>query len=445
MNCAVYIFGELSSGYTQYPEDSSSSILKNLYSKCKATTQIVIHRDSSMMYYCYIRKISDSRYLGLCIAVNGYYISKVEELFALFENIIEKIAQQGSFIHFSDDGSLTTSSTKLSREEEEIDTLSENLRHGFETLGSINNKLPQENYSVAKDSVKEFNIFDDKKDIIRATYTYGYTFVYKDKDFNTVRVNSYRSVLSRLNETNLALKKENAELQEKNQEILRQKKQFKNVVFLILVIVGCLVGLYLFYNEVNDKAARIADLENTVTERNATIADRDSTIVGLQTSLSNLHSDLESIASYSASTGATLRNNDNHDNGWILWLNAKRKVRIESFYIKGQTSGTVDIGLYDTNDNLIASCEASAASGEFRKVNVGSEWTIKNGVYYMKIRSGVSLQYHSSGDREYSQFTGGALEVTGASGYGDRNDTSKQTNHNYYQYFYNIQYRLLVD
>lgn len=291
MNCAVYIFGELSSGYTQYPEDSSSSILKNLYSKCKATTQIAIHRDSSMMYYCYIRQISDNRYIGLCIAVNGYYISKVEELFALFENTIEKIAQQGAFIHFADDGSLTTNSTKLSKEEEEIDTLSENLRHGFEVLGSINNKLPQENYSVAKDSVKEFNVFDDKTDIVRATYTYGYTFIYKDKDFNTVRVNSYRSVLSRLNETNLALKKENAELQEKNQEILRQKKQFRNVIFLVLVVIGCGVGIYFLYDNLNNTQGKLDEANSTIVEKNNVIDAKNNRISNLRSSIDSLQNE----------------------------------------------------------------------------------------------------------------------------------------------------------
>ena len=282
MNFVVYIFGELSSGYTQYPEDSSSNILKNLYSKCKATTQIVIHRDSSMMYYSYIRKISENRYIGFSIAVNGYFITKIEDLFTLFENTIEKIAKQGAFIHFSDDGSLTTSSTKLCKEEEEIDTLSDNLRRAFDNLGSFKSKLPQENYSVAKDSVKEFNIFDDKRDIVRATYTYGYTFIYKNEDFNTVRMNSYQSVLSRLNETNLVLRKENKELQENNQEILRQKKQFRNVILLIFVVIGCSIGIFFLYNNLNSTQWQLDKANSTIAVRNNKISRLKNSIDSLQ-------------------------------------------------------------------------------------------------------------------------------------------------------------------
>lgn len=289
MNCNVYIFGELSSGYTQYPEDSSSHVLKKIYPFCKAPTQIAIRRDASMMYYCYIRKLNDNKYFGLSIAVNGYYISRVDELFSLFENTIEKIAQQGSFIHFAKDGSLTTSTTILKDEEEEIDTLSENLRRGFEALGSSTNILPQVDYTVAKDSVKEFNALDDKRDMVRASYTYGYTFIYKDKDFNTVRVNSYRSVLSQLNDENNNLRKRNEELKEQNTKILRQKKQFKNVIFLILAVIGCGVGLLFLNDNLNTTKSELADANNTISIRDDSIKSKDGQVSRLKNDVHNLN------------------------------------------------------------------------------------------------------------------------------------------------------------
>ena len=291
MNCNVYIFGELSLGYTQYPEDSSSHILKKIYSFCKAPTQIAIRRDASMMYYCYIRKLNDNKYFGLSIAVNGYYISRVDELFSLFEDTIEKIAQQGSFIHFTKDGSFTTSTTILKNEEEEIDTLSENLRRDFEALGSSTNILPQVDYTVAKDSVKEFNALDDKRDIVRASYTYGYTFIYKDKDFNTVRVNSYRSVLSQLNEENDNLRKRNEELKEQNTKILRQKKQFKNVIFLILAVIGCGVGLLFLYENLNNTQGQLDEANSTIVERNKVIDAKNNRINNLKNSIDSLQNE----------------------------------------------------------------------------------------------------------------------------------------------------------
>lgn len=237
MNYSIYIFGELSSGYTQYPEDSSSSILKTLYSRCKAPTQIAIHRDESMMYYCYIRKLNGNKYIGLCIAINGYYLSKIYTLFLLFENIIEIIAEQGVFIHFSEDGTLTTSLHTF-RNEEELESLIEKLKIRFEDFSKISMPLPQTDYTLAKNSIKEHCISDNKQDIVKASYSYGFTYIYKDDDFNTVRMNSYKSILSRLNDENKALQKKNIELQEYNKKVLYQKKQYRYILILMLIILG---------------------------------------------------------------------------------------------------------------------------------------------------------------------------------------------------------------
>ena len=76
MNCSVYIFGELSSGYTQYPEDSSSHILNRLITNCKATTQLVIRRDDNLMYYSYVRKLENNKYVGISITRLNYLFFK---------------------------------------------------------------------------------------------------------------------------------------------------------------------------------------------------------------------------------------------------------------------------------------------------------------------------------------------------------------------------------
>lgn len=442
MNFNFYIFGTPKGRYNQYPDDYIASTLTHLQENTEGA-RLVIQREMNLTHYVYTERLEDSNVIGFCVVFNNVRILKPKQLVRFFRSIIEKnLIESGKIIKYDDKGKLQYVISSFSECAKENDKIREAINNELENNGSEYGFEPLKiayNGTKTMDTI-DFSAFDSQ--IVQLTDKHN-TVIVNHKD--GIEHGYIPQVISSLREQNLKANDEIRHLQEENAALDKKKKQYRYVVLLSLLIIGCLVGLYLFYNEVNDKAARIADLENTITKKNATIADRDSTIVGLQTSLSDLHSDLEAITSYSASTGATLRNNDNHDNGWILWLKAKRKVRIESFYIKGQTSGNVDIGLFDTNDNLIASYEASAASGEFRRVNVGSEWTLESGAYYMKIRSGVSLQYHGSGDREYSQFSGGALEVTGASSYGDRNDTSKRTNHGYYQYFYNIQYRIVID
>lgn len=287
MNCSVYIFGELSSGYTQYPEDSSSHILNRLITNCKATTQLVIRRDDNLMYYSYVRKLENNKYVGIAIAVNGYYIQHIQSLFALFENTIEKLVSQGSIICFSKDGNIIPTQKQLKEQEEDIDTITQNLAKDFNNAGQAC-KLPPVDYTVAKESVKEFNISDSKRDIVRSSYTYGYTYIYKDNDYNTVKVDSYRSVLSRLNLENVDLKKRNSELHEENQKILRQKKQFKNVILLILLVIGCGVGIYFLYNTLNDTQYQLDEANETIVKKDNTIERKNNKIVSLGNSIDSL-------------------------------------------------------------------------------------------------------------------------------------------------------------
>lgn len=287
MNCSVYIFGELSSGYTQYPEDSSSHILNRLITNCKATTQLVIRRDDNLMYYSYVRKLENNKYVGIAIAVNGYYIQHIQSLFALFENTIEKLVSQGSIICFSKDGNIIPTQKQLKEQEEDIDTITQNLAKDFNNAGQAC-KLPPVDYTVAKESVKEFNINDSKRDIVRSSYTYGYTYIYKDNDYNTVKVDSYRSVLSRVNLENVDLKKRNSELHEENQKILRQKKQFKNVVLLILLVIGCGVGIYFLYNTLNDTQYQLDEANETIVKKDNTIERKNNKIVSLGNSIDSL-------------------------------------------------------------------------------------------------------------------------------------------------------------
>ena len=287
MNCSVYIFGELSSGYTQYPEDSSSHILNRLITNCKATTQLVIRRDDNLMYYSYVRKLENNKYVGIAIAVNGYYIQHIQSLFALFENTIEKLVSQGSIICFSKDGNIIPTQKQLKEQEEDIDTITQNLAKDFNNAGQAC-KLPPVDYTVAKESVKEFNISDSKRDIVRSSYTYGYTYIYKDNDYNTVKVDSYRSVLSRVNLENVDLKKRNSELHEENQKILRQKKQFKNVILLILLVIGCSIGIYFLYNTLNDTQYQLDEANETIVKKDNTIERKNNKIVSLGNSIDSL-------------------------------------------------------------------------------------------------------------------------------------------------------------
>ena len=288
MNCSVYIFGELSFGYTQYPEDSSSHVLSNLITNCKATTQLVVKREDNLMYYSYIRKLENNKYIGLSILVNGYYIQNIQDLFSIFEKTLEELVTQGSIVCFSNDGKIVPSQRQLIEQEEDIDSISTNLSLEFNNACK-SYRLPSVDYSVAKDSIKEYSINDDKRDITRSSYTYGFTYIYKDKDYNTVKVDSYRSVLSRISAENNDLRKKNTELHEENQKILRKKKQFRNVILLIFVVIGCGIGIYFLYNNLNYTQDQLTEANETIILKNNTIKKNNNKISSLKYSIDSLN------------------------------------------------------------------------------------------------------------------------------------------------------------
>lgn len=293
MNCSTYIFGELSDGYSQYPEDSSSNIFKSIYSKCNAPSQLVIHRDESMTYYVYIRKLDSRKYLGFAVAINGYYFTQIGALFSLFEKQVEQLAERGIIVNYTKNGELTTSLSSLLDEEEEVLAFA-NYIGEIITIKTVK-KLPLSDYAVSINSQRIFNENDNNSDIVKASYTFGFTIILKQDNYDTVRSTSYRNTLKQLNSQNESLIKEVEKLKETNKQILRQKKQFKKVVFLFLTVVACGVGIYFLYENLNNTQDELNSANDTIKEKNSIIDKRNERISVLKDSVSDLERSLQQV------------------------------------------------------------------------------------------------------------------------------------------------------
>lgn len=246
MNSSVYIFGNLSSGYTQYPyEETTSLIFREFYTKAKATTQIAIRRDGNLMYYAYIRQLEQGKYIGFCVLLNGVALTRFERIFSLFENVISNLATNGYLIKYNDSGNLIAHSEHLYVNREEIELVTDFLKGGFDSLQSTAMELPPVDYAISNESVKGFVVEDDSKEILKSSYTNGYTYIYKSNDFNTALMNSYRGVLSKLNEEKTELLKKNKELKKQYSQ-LQLKQRNTQWVGILSVIVAILGGILYF-------------------------------------------------------------------------------------------------------------------------------------------------------------------------------------------------------
>lgn len=237
MNISVYLFGEFNHGYSQYPNDYSHAIFKSFAQNAQATTQIAIRRDGDLMYYGYIRKMENDEYLGLCVVINGKYVTQIDGMFAIFERIIESMLRNGYLIHYSDKGEICSKVGQLYESREEIDQITFNLQSSFDRLEGSAKKLPAVNYGVAKDSIKNFSIQDDEQEILKSSYTNGFTFIYKSKEYNTAQMNSYKGIISRKENEIQSLRSECAELKNQVSSLKNRQRNTKWVSLLSIVAV----------------------------------------------------------------------------------------------------------------------------------------------------------------------------------------------------------------
>lgn len=256
MNVSVYIYGQLSSGYTQYPADYTQNIFSNFQKHSQSTTQITIHRNGDLMYYGYLRKLEENRYIGLCAVINGKAITEISKLFGIFESTIESMVRNGYLIRFNDRGDIVSKVGKINEFDEDVYLIKEKLQNAFDMMENSSVILPAVSYGTSKDSVKSYSIHDSNDEIIRSSYTNGYTIIYKSKGYNTALIDSFSSILSNKNQEIQNLVKNNNELKSKvtSMKLKQRNMTWVSVLTIIAIILGCIVWTQvLFPNEVTKK------------------------------------------------------------------------------------------------------------------------------------------------------------------------------------------------
>lgn len=291
MNCSIYIFRELSSIYSQYPEDDYADIFKSVKSQCLAPSQLIIHRDKNLMHYVYVRKFNQQNYFGFGITINGYYLTQLQPLFSLFEKEIEYLSENGIIIELNTKGDISLNISSFNSQEEEVISVINRIHKTIIEFKEIE-RLPPIDYSFSIISQKIFKDSDSISDIVNASYSFGFTIILKENDYDTIRLTSFKNLLKNLNSTNNRLLKENEELRKSNQKIKRQKKQFKNIITLFIALIICGIGLYTLYVTLNDTQDKLYIANDTISTQKALIEHNDSLISRLKYHINNLENNL---------------------------------------------------------------------------------------------------------------------------------------------------------
>lgn len=416
--------------FTQYPLDYTKDIFRPLLDRAESSAKIAIHHRGNLFYFLYYFSLdSTSDIFGMCLMADCLF-DDYAALFNVFDSILSELLNQGIVLHYSERGERSFSDIELHSFKNELDKCSLLLVASAGTSLVESDYLPVDDFSYSKYDVKEMCLSD------------GPSLINKELGkYSTVILTRTSGGLERNDRVAALLRSQSDRISELEQEVSRStnnpdNKQLQNAVsnknkFIHFLLFLLIIGLCIF-------RFSVLNLKNEVDSLKVEIDKQDSKI--------------KEITHFTFSTGATIgkSNDGGFDNGWIMWLHAKQKLQMTSFNIKGGgTSGKIrkiTLAVYDSDDNLIATVNTYVQSEQVTRVNLNDDWTLDSGYYYLRIKNsnGCSLHYHSSNDTEYSQFSGGALEVTGCCSYDSRKNADNKQNHSYYQYFYNIQYRLLI-
>ena len=294
MNSNIYLFGKFGHGITTSVDDYTKSYFEEFVSKAKAPTQIIIHRNGDIMNYGYVRKIEDNNLFGICIQINGQYISKTDKLFEAFENIIANCAVKGDILRLNKNGNLEVTISNFLDEPEGVVRAIANCQNEILRLDYACRSLPNIDYSTTDNDTYYFKENDNSSTITKTSVKNGYTFIYKERDYDTLALNGYRSTLSSLNKENESFRSRIKEQEHKIKALEKKKKQMGVVVTLLAVL---FFGSIFFFNTIEEKNADIETKQQTIDKQeveNTSLSQKNVTLVKENKAIQKEKTDLQS-------------------------------------------------------------------------------------------------------------------------------------------------------
>lgn len=203
-----------------------------------AQSQIVIHRDKSMMYYGYVRKLDvDGRYFGMCVLLNDVMLTSMDKMFSLFETIFAEQVSKGELIKLNEEGDIVAVVTLLNEKQQEVENVIANLREEMIRMEQTASKLPPIDYSKAKDSCETFKFTDKNGSIVEASSKYAYTCIQKDTEFDIPLLANFRAVLKKRTEAPNMVEQNSHIVYVREKERKEDQTSSKKVVWIFSIVV----------------------------------------------------------------------------------------------------------------------------------------------------------------------------------------------------------------
>ena len=283
MKPQIYYLGSLPGGFSSYPGDHTKTFFEQFLKQSKNEGQIVIRRESNLLYYGYVRKFK-SNYFGICLCIDRIY-NDVDFLFTVFDDIYAEMINAGEILRISADGKVEWSIKSYVEETVALNEYKTKIIERINVSDSNSQELPPMDFSISINDCLEISLEMPKGEIVDAMKRYPNLYVVK-KNAEIERVTSFLHTLKTKDGIIQALRNENNNLIDENRKITLQKKQFTYVLLLCLAVITCGIGLLLLNGNLKETKEELSDA-------NRTIDNKNSKISMLNKDIDSLTSDLE--------------------------------------------------------------------------------------------------------------------------------------------------------
>jgi len=241
--------------------------------------RLVIYREMDLIHYVYTERLDNDDFIGFCLIFNKVRITRPRKFIKLCRFIIEKrMIEAGNIVRYDENGDLKFVVKALNENIKEYDALKGYINTEFENRASEYGIEPLTTIYNGVKLICELDRNASDGQIISSMNNHNKVVVNDDAGIEHGYIPQVIKSLREQNKKSLA---SIGKLQEENLNLQKQKKQYRYVMFLMLAILGCGVGLF-FLND-NLKKTKV-DLSNA-----------QQTIINNEQSISKLNKDIKNF------------------------------------------------------------------------------------------------------------------------------------------------------
>lgn len=277
MNYSLYLFGTNKGTYIQYPSDGEEAFLRPLCSNVKGT-QLTVYRKDALTHYAFFRQLGSdfSQIFGICLVTNGVYIKDIKVLYQTFDKIFSRIVFSGKILRLTGTGKISYLVDNFASDKASIEHTEVHIREIIKEDVAPYAAHTRQNYSGLI-ATKTIALEERNSEILKAIEQNNVVHIYSNDNAN--------SSINYVEQTISNLYKENSQLREDYSKLQSQKKQYRNVILLVLAVLACSVGLFFLNGSLNDTKNELLSAKNEISELNSKVSNLSEELDNTKTSL----------------------------------------------------------------------------------------------------------------------------------------------------------------